>query len=170
MLYKVVENETLNRTEKRIMDSAGTQVNQKGPRTLQEFKLVCIACEEFTDAETEILMQNVALESEEDVVEFFAMLKHYRPELEKKIAAGFSTRERRISTQKGDRVKVIRPKMGHPDLEPMRNAVGTITDVVEPLPGDEEKRKRYEVTFDHPVGPRGHASFFPFFDDDLESL
>ena len=69
------------------MGNAGVQVNQKGPRTLQEFKIVCVSCEEFTDDEAEVLMKNVQFESEDDVVEFFAMLKKYRPELEKKIAA-----------------------------------------------------------------------------------
>lgn len=69
------------------MDNTGAQVNQKGPRTLQEFKLVCISCEEFTDADTEVLMEDVILESEDEVMELFAMLKTYRPELEKKIAA-----------------------------------------------------------------------------------
>ncbi len=54
---------------------------------IEEFKLACMAEEEFTDEQVNILMKTVVLGSEEEVVEFCAILRKYRPALEKKLLA-----------------------------------------------------------------------------------
>ena len=56
----------------------------KGKLTVEQFKLACISDTEINDAKVEILMHKVVLESESDVVEFCAILRKYRPCLEKK--------------------------------------------------------------------------------------
>lgn len=60
---------------------------QKKTLTLEEFKLACISDEELTDEQVNVLMKMVVLESEEEVLEFFAILHKHRPALEKKFAA-----------------------------------------------------------------------------------
>ncbi|MBI4119819.1 MAG: hypothetical protein HY456_03175 [Parcubacteria group bacterium] len=56
----------------------------KSTFTLEQFKLACISDEEFTDEQVKVLSDKVVLQSEEEVVEFLAILNKYRPELLKK--------------------------------------------------------------------------------------
>lgn len=58
--------------------------------TVEHFKLACIS-EEFSDADVNALMRNVVIESEDDVREFCAILKKYRPEVEKQFFANIKT-------------------------------------------------------------------------------
>lgn len=50
--------------------------------SLQQFKLICILQDEFTDEEVSQLMLEVIIESEEDLKEFCGVLHKYRPEIE----------------------------------------------------------------------------------------
>lgn len=52
--------------------------------SVEQFKLACIADTELSDEQVEVLMKFVVLESEEEVLEFCAILQKYRPNLEKK--------------------------------------------------------------------------------------
>ncbi len=59
---------------------------EKKTLTVEEFKLACISDDKLTDEQVEILMNMVVLNSEEDVLEFCAILHKYRPALEEKFA------------------------------------------------------------------------------------
>src|SRR3989344_7093179 len=52
--------------------------------TVEQFKLACISDDKFTDEQVWALMQNVVLGSEDDVLEFAAILNKYRPNLERR--------------------------------------------------------------------------------------
>lgn len=52
--------------------------------SVKQFKLACIADNELSDEQVEVLMKLVVLNSEEGVLEFCAILQKYRPNLEKK--------------------------------------------------------------------------------------
>ncbi len=52
--------------------------------TVEEFKLACISDDVLTDVQVQVLMQNVMLNSEEDVEEFVGILFKYRPALAKR--------------------------------------------------------------------------------------
>lgn len=67
--------------DKKALSEHGT------PRTVEQFKLACILTEEFTDAEVAFLMKDVVFESADEIIEFCAILRTYRPKLEKKFFA-----------------------------------------------------------------------------------
>jgi hypothetical protein len=64
--------------------------------TVEQFKLACVADEEFTDEQVWALMQNVVLSSEEDVKEFALCLHEYRPNLEKRFSPKLSIDQGRV--------------------------------------------------------------------------
>ena len=49
--------------------------------TVEQFKLVCIDDEKFTDAAIKILFVRVVIESENDLEEIVLILQKYRPSL-----------------------------------------------------------------------------------------
>lgn len=59
--------------------------HEKTPRlfSIEEFKLACIDRVNFTDAEVKRLALRVVIKSESDVEYFTAILKEYRPEIER---------------------------------------------------------------------------------------
>src|SRR5258708_3621374 len=68
----------------------------------------------------------------------------------------------------GDRVRILRTKFVHPDLDPIAGAVGDITLIAEPWNEDPKHRLRYEVCWPEPRGPRGYTGHFPFYESELE--
>lgn len=52
--------------------------------SVEQFKLACVADEEFTDNQVYVLAKNVVLNSEDDVLEFAAVLDKYRPNLKRR--------------------------------------------------------------------------------------
>ena len=52
--------------------------------SVEQFKLACISDNVLTDEQVWVLMQDVVLNSEDDVREFAAILHKYRPILEKR--------------------------------------------------------------------------------------
>lgn len=67
--------------------------HRKKTLTVEEFKLACIFDDILTDEQVEVLMKMVVLNSEEEVLEFCAILHKYRPALEKKLAVELQNRK-----------------------------------------------------------------------------
>lgn len=52
--------------------------------SVEQFKLACVADEEFTDDQVYVLAKNVVLNSEDEILEFAAILDKYRPNLKRR--------------------------------------------------------------------------------------
>ena len=70
----------------------------------------------------------------------------------------------------GSRVQVVRNTWHHPDFRELVGARGRISEVLEPMSGEEDLGERFEVELDLPNGPRSIVALFPLYARDLELL
>lgn len=69
-------------------------------------------------------------------------------------------------TKVGDRVKIIRKKFEHKDMDVLRGVVGTVSQIFEQA----GRQLYYEVAFDEPIGPRGYTHLYPVYPHEIESI